>query len=286
MKKQTAGLNDKTHNRKSGATTSQACTISERLHAIEALLEIVAAEAVQLCISSSELHKSTDRALVRAALRTRENSKKKPNRSQIAAQTGLSRPEVSQLLLANPVQTRLLTKRSNRILQTHDYILNRESITSGRRDFIRIPYCGSKKSFSDAVRSVGGDIPPAAMLKEFMRRDIARITTQRAKKPLVEVKRRIYPADTYNRPALQLAEGMKRICGIADPTRLASAHLAYVQCQSFFSARQFAARVESKLPVFLESLNSQDVQIRNAALSKARNRKQDLQLALVYWQGN
>ncbi len=280
--KQAARLNNKRKKRTQDAGTNSKVTVSELLNAIDALLEIVAAEAIQICIPANELHKKIDRALVLAALKTRVNIKAKPNRSQIAAQTGLSRPEVSQLI---ETPTQELAKKPNKIIQTHTYIANNFSTKRSKRQLIRLPFYGSTRSFSAAVKSVGGDIPPAAMLKEFVRRKIARVAMTRTKTTIIEIKSSVDVSPETTNPSIQLAFGLRNILQTSKPNELAAAHISQVNCQSMLRARQFVARIESKLPAFIESLDAHGVDIQTKTRRGALGTTQNLQVAILYWQG-
>ena len=92
---------------------------------------------------------------------------KKPSVSQIAAATGLSRPEVRQLLKSDtrPHEAApIFPRRTDRTLmawRTETEFLKADGTPQP------LSYSGSSPNFSDLVQKHGGDIPPRAMLKQM-----------------------------------------------------------------------------------------------------------------------
>ncbi|MEI8299547.1 MAG: DUF6502 family protein [Pseudomonadota bacterium] len=143
-------------------------------HQIEALgaamlaLQPIAALLLEIGVSYHEFARLTRRAYVDEAAAKQQAIGARVSISRIAAATGMSRPEVSQVLSGDPIPigTSDLTPRpTDRVLAAWtndpDY-LERDGKPK------TLSYGDSSPNFSDLVKKHGPDIPPRAMLNELL----------------------------------------------------------------------------------------------------------------------
>ena len=200
------------------------------------------AEAVEFGLSAHDLYRLIDHALIGSAIRSLSTPQRKPNQSQIAAQTGLSRPEVRSLLKNNGKLTdSLQTWRWSRVAQTHRYLVRQHLPQNSRSQQVRVRYDGTLRSFINAVNAVGGDIPPAAILKEFMRRGIASIVYDKKNRKTVKLLSD-FPVKSSS-PALDIVAAISRAFQSKDSTLDAGPHTYRTICNSELEAQQFLRRV-------------------------------------------
>ena len=134
------------------------------LHAIQP----VAALLLDVGVSYQEFARLTRRAYVEEAAARQVAIGARPSISRIAAATGMSRPDVSQILTSArlAIEPSDLSRRpADRVIAAWtndaDYLLDDGTPKS-------LAYADSRPSFSDLVRTHGPDIPPRAMLNELL----------------------------------------------------------------------------------------------------------------------
>jgi hypothetical protein len=246
------------------------------------VLEIAAVEAIEQGLSAGDLYRLVDKALIRTAFGSFGSSRHKPNQSQIAAQTGLTRPEVRALLAElGSDQKECKPIRRNKVAQTYEYLAKRYLKTRSRAKPFTVKYEGKNNSFSNAVRVVGGDIPPAAMLKEFSRRGLATIARKDSKARRVVIS----PRFKLNEKSLRfaLAIGVNRATNSAGDSHDRGTYLFETVCHSDLAVRQFTRLLEQKVPAFFESLAAARIYADTSPNKRSRRTARNLRVALIYW---
>ena len=104
----------------------------------------------------------------------RENGGKLSN-ARVAALTGLTRTEVSQIVRHGDQDSMDPANRALRVVQGW---LTDPRFAQARDLPRKLPFKGEKTSFSSLVRKYSGDIPARAMLTEMKRLRIVRIDAQ------------------------------------------------------------------------------------------------------------
>jgi Family of unknown function (DUF6502) len=142
----------------------QATALSAALTALQPIVALL----LDAGINTYEVTRFVRWASVNEAASRQSQSGKKPSISRIAAATGLSRAEVSQLLASTPPSSGgidLTPRTSDKViaawLSDPDYL---EPNGKPRQ----LPYSEGKHCFSDLVRRYAPDIPPRAMLNEML----------------------------------------------------------------------------------------------------------------------
>jgi hypothetical protein len=107
------------------------------------VLEIAAVEAIEQGLSAGDLYRLVDKALINTAVGSFGSSRRKPNQSQIAAQTGLTRPEVRSLVaqLGSDRKEQRPIRRS-KVAQTYKYLANRYLAARSRAQPFTVRYEG------------------------------------------------------------------------------------------------------------------------------------------------
>jgi hypothetical protein len=111
------------------------------------------------------------RAYVDAALKLERESGRRQNNARIAAITGLTRSEVSQLSRQEEITGTKPPNRAQRV--SIGWITDAEFCASPGSPKV-LPFRGKRASFEKLVRNYSGDIPARAMLSEMVRQGMAR----------------------------------------------------------------------------------------------------------------
>ena len=122
----------------------------------------------------SRVNKLTKVAFVNAARSIDTGSKPRISIARIAAVTGLTRVEVSQLLRSNERYKSTSVEPLNRAARVIDGWMTDEKYCDERSQPQRLPYAAARTSFSGLVRKYSGDIPARAMLAEMKRLGMVR----------------------------------------------------------------------------------------------------------------
>ena len=117
----------------------------------------------------SRVNKLAKRAFVDAAKSLDFGSNSKISIARIAALTGLTRIEVSQLLRSKESQSTLAYEPLNRAARVVHGWLTDDKYCTERGQPKRLPYTSSRSSFTNLVKKYSGDIPARAMLAEMKR---------------------------------------------------------------------------------------------------------------------
>jgi hypothetical protein len=250
---------------------------------LEVLADLVAERAIELGCDSKDLAKLVEIAFVRSAIKRYTRSGRKPNRSQIAAQTGLTRSEVRVYLemLTDKASTVLPARRS-KIFAIHQRITREIPSAQRRRQFVDIPYEGKGRTFANVVKEIGGDIPPAALLKEFVRRGLVRtLAAGPAGTKTIRILTKFYVAPINRRPSIELGLALKDLATEKDSNDSAGSLSVAYQTVNDLEARQLILRLKAKAPVFLESL---DPLLGSAAgRSNKKGVRSKVKIAVAYW---
>ena len=149
-------------------TPDNASLKATTLNAALAALQPIVALLLDAGINTNEVTRFVRWAFVDEAASRQRRRGKKPSISRIAAATGLTRADVSQLLSSPPpsvgavdLEPRASDKVVAAWLSDPDYL----EPTGRPRP---LAYLDSGSSFSDLVRRYAGDIPPRAMLNEML----------------------------------------------------------------------------------------------------------------------
>ncbi len=137
-------------------------------------------------------------AYVRVAARDHQTANGRVNRSRIAVVTGLTRPEVSRLLLDGHKGAKARAwhkQRAARVLE--GWYSDRKFRTAGGQP-LPLHMKGRRQSFENLVRKYGGDIPPKAVLQELL--DARAISKTRA--GLLRARRKRTAARVYEPQAI------------------------------------------------------------------------------------
>jgi hypothetical protein len=152
----------------STAEQSAADPRQSALEAAELALQPITALLLELGVSYQELGRLVRRSYVEEAASRQRTIGARPTISRIAAATGMSRQEVSQILAAPPRKA----QHPDLSLRPADRVL---AAWTGEPDFLfengkprPLPYSDANPSFSELVRKHGPDIPPRALLKELV----------------------------------------------------------------------------------------------------------------------
>jgi len=152
----------------------QAATLSAVLAALKPVVSIL----LDAGIHTNEATRLIRWACVSEAASRQRRQRKKPSISRIAAATGLSRPEVSQLL-STPSPSAglsdLAPRASDKVIAAW---LNDPEYLEATGKPKALHYSESSHSFSDLVRRYAGDIPPRAMLAEMVESKVVHETAQ------------------------------------------------------------------------------------------------------------
>ena len=147
-----------------------------------------------------------------------------------------------------------------------------------------VRYEGKGHSFSNAVRAVGGDIPPAAMLKEFSRRGLVKIIKRNLKPQRLEIS----PEFNLNERSLEfcLAIGVNKAAKSTGESQDRGTYLFETVCYSELAVRQFARLLEEKVPAFLEALGTAHIYAKNKSSKRSKTPARHLRVAIIYWNEN
>ena len=144
--------------------TAKATTLAAALSALEPIIALL----LDAGINTNEVTRFVRWAFVTEAASRQQRSGKRPSISRIAAATGLTRPEVSQLLecappTAGPIE--LAPRASDKVvaawLSDPDYLE-----PAGKPS--PLSYSDGESNFSNLAHRYAPDIPPRAMLKEMI----------------------------------------------------------------------------------------------------------------------
>jgi transcriptional regulator with XRE-family HTH domain len=138
------------------------------LNAALAALRPVVALLVDAGVNTNEVTRFVRWAFVDEAASRHKRMGRKPSISQIAAATGLSRPEVSQLLssgLPTSGTVALAPRSSDKIIAAWTSDPDYLEPTGTPKP---LAYVEGTPNFSELVRRYAPDIPPRAMLKEML----------------------------------------------------------------------------------------------------------------------
>lgn len=117
----------------------------------------------------SRLSKLTKVAFVNAAKSLDTESSSRVSVARIAAITGLTRLEVSQILRSSAYQLALNGEPLNRAERVAVGWLSDEEFCDSRGQPRSLPFIATRRSFSRLVKKYSGDIPARAMLNEMKR---------------------------------------------------------------------------------------------------------------------
>jgi hypothetical protein len=138
------------------------------LAAATSALQPIAALLLDVGISHDDFARMVQRAYVSEAEARQRALGTRPSISRIAAATGMSRQEVSQIIAASTPSSQSVTlslRPADRILAAWnsdpDFLLQNGSPKP-------LDYIASRPSFADLVKKHGPDIPPRALLKELL----------------------------------------------------------------------------------------------------------------------
>lgn len=132
------------------------------------ILDPLARVFLNLGVGAGEFATLCKIAYVRVAARDHQTANGRVNRSRIAVVTGLTRPEVSRLLLDGHKSAKTYAwhkQRAARVLE--GWYSDRRFRTSGGQP-LPLHIRGRRQSFESLVRKYGGDIPPKAVLQELL----------------------------------------------------------------------------------------------------------------------
>ncbi len=177
---------------------------------MSSLLGRVANLLIDADVPVAHLEEISRLEFVRAAVQRARRPSGTVNRSKIAAITGLTRPEVTRLIgslqLADvpPLPNR---SRAARVVKGW---LSDARFHSKKGAPARLPFAGSKASFTQLVRLYAGDVPPRAILDRLeLLGLVARRSPVDAARPYIELKavsRRSNPEVTGLAAAKQLLD--------------------------------------------------------------------------------
>jgi DNA-binding phage protein len=254
----------------------------QRQHKFVSVFEIAAIEAINQGLSAGDLYRLVDQALIRAAVGTIGNARHKPNQSQIAAQTGLTRPEVRSLVAqSKPDFKQFSPIRRNKVSQTYEYLAVHHLAKRSRAQPFTVRYEGRGRSFTNAVRAVGGDIPAAAILKEFVRRGLAQVVRRDSKPHSLVIRPRFEPSE--NTLGFCLADGVSKATNSEGDLHGKGTHLFETVCYSELAMRQFSRLLEQKSEAFFDSLGAVRAYADKRPNKGVRKTARRLRVALVYW---
>jgi hypothetical protein len=114
------------------------------------------------------------RAYFEAALALEDKSGRRMNNARIAALTGLTRSEVSQLSQQRPGSAPRTAAPVNRAQRVSIGWISDSEFCDRQGDPNVLPFAGRRASFEKLVKSYSGDIPARAMLSEMLRLRMAR----------------------------------------------------------------------------------------------------------------
>lgn len=126
-------------------------------------------------ISASTLKELSLRAYVQAACEATQQTRRKPNKSVVAAMTGLSRVEVTRLLEALGQQSDRPLPLPSRATRVLDGWRSDPEFNDVAGEPLPLPLRGPGMSFEALVRRYSGDMTPQAMLRELVRLELAEV---------------------------------------------------------------------------------------------------------------
>lgn len=137
-------------------------------------LSSIAAILVSTGYGFSRVNKLTKMAFVRAANSVELDSGTQLSIARIAALTGLTRTDVSQMVRLRGGSSLLAGRPENRLARVaRGWAMDAKFVQKGHGPR-PLDFAGSGNTFSKLVKKYSGDIPPKAMLSEMMRLGMAK----------------------------------------------------------------------------------------------------------------
>jgi len=138
------------------------------------ILSNIAAILVSTGYGFARVNRLTKIAFVRAADSAEFESDSRLSIARIAALTGLTRTDVSQIVRQRNNKTSTVEGPTNRVARVAiGWATDKKYSQEGRRPR-QLEFAGPGNSFTALVRQYSGDIPPKAMLTEMVRLGMAR----------------------------------------------------------------------------------------------------------------
>ncbi|HEU5136905.1 MAG TPA: DUF6502 family protein [Steroidobacteraceae bacterium] len=155
---------------------------SRNSEALDANLRLIFDSLAQLLVANgygfARLGKLIKISFVNAARSIDQEKGDRVSKARIAALTGLTRTEVSQLLRRGKQDSTLAIDPGNRTLRVVQGWLTDSRFVNPNRAPRRLQFKGGNSSFSHLVKKYSGDIPARAMLMEMKRLRIVRHDAQ------------------------------------------------------------------------------------------------------------
>jgi hypothetical protein len=145
---------------------------------LDALLFEILSGIAKILVSTgygfSRVNELTKIAFVNAARSLDQNAGSKLSIARIAALTGLTRTDVSQIIRPRKGQSHSLAKPTTRIARVANGWATDKKYTLKVTGPRHLTFAGNGNTFSALVRQYSGDIPPKAMLTEMVRLGLVR----------------------------------------------------------------------------------------------------------------
>ena len=138
------------------------------------ILESIAHLLLRNGYGFSRVNKLTKIAFVNAARTVDAGSLSRISIARIAAVTGLTRTEVSQLLRSADIRASSISEPLNRAARVASGWVSDQKFCDERGQPRKLPFSSARNSFAVLVKKYSGDIPARAMLAEMKRMGLVR----------------------------------------------------------------------------------------------------------------
>ena len=138
------------------------------------ILSSIAAILVSTGYGFSRVNELTKMAFVHAAHSVDLNAGPRLSIARIAALTGLTRLDVSQIIRKSAIDNHPAGKPTNRVSRVAVGWISDKKFSEKNGGARKLAFAGAGNTFSTLVRQYSGDIPPKAMLTEMVRLGMVR----------------------------------------------------------------------------------------------------------------
>lgn len=246
---------------------------------IEKAIEIIAVSAINRGLGVGDISELVASAFVKVAIRLMSKRTGRPNQSQIAAATGLSRLEVRRLAANSHTANGKRQLRRNKALQVLRHIAARKTPRSKSQSTIKLTFSSSKSEFGVAVRKVAGDVPPAAVLKELVRLGLAtQVKEGRVRYVVIHPERNAEDPST-SASQLEIMSGLLRVGEAQGDAGGSRAYLQQMNVDSEKTVKLLERDIQEKSRAFFESIGAD----RRTASNRRDDHKSVFKVALVHW---
>lgn len=222
--------------------------------AIERVLAALAELAIDADLSMQEIEEVAKSTFVAAAAKRATRAAGSVNRSRVAAITGLSRPDVTQLLRSPNIRDK--RDRRSRAKKIVDAWSEDQSFLDKRGRPRTLPMRGRKGSFEQLVRMYARDVPPKAMLDRLLNLSLVTVLPARGSTSQRVALIRKAPSRKIERNLAALISALTRLIQAQSAGHAYSIATIFLPASSEIEQAIMARAIEERTGVFLSGMRS------------------------------